>query len=71
MSVVLPSGYFSVDSAFLVACALWFVGILALAYLVNIANHIYRCALFIFASAGKIPAPFDQVAMQSAWKMKR
>ncbi len=56
---------------FLVACALWFVGILAFAYLTNIANHIYRCALFIFASAGKIPAPFDQVAMQSAWKMKK
>jgi hypothetical protein len=56
---------------FLAVCALWLIGILAFSYLMNIANHIYRCALFVFASAGKVPAPFDQTAMQSAWKMKR
>lgn len=58
-------------SIFIIACALWLIGILAFSYLINIANHIYRCALFIFASNGNIPAPFDQAAMQSAWKMKK
>lgn len=50
--------------------ALWLTGILAFSYLTAVANHIYRCALYIFAAEGKIPAPFDQAAMQSAWKMK-
>jgi hypothetical protein len=50
--------------------ALWLFGILAFSYLAAVANHIYRCALYIFAVEGKIPTPFDQTAMQSAWKMK-
>jgi hypothetical protein len=50
--------------------ALWLTGILAFSYLTAVANHIYRCALYIFAVEGRVPAPYDQAAMQSAWKMK-
>ena len=51
------------------AFALWFISIFTFAYLTNVADHIYRCALYLFAANGKIPAPFDRVAIQSAWKM--
>jgi hypothetical protein len=57
-------------SFMITAIALWLIGILAFSYLAAVANHIYRCALYIFAVEGKIPTPFDQTAMQSAWKMK-
>jgi len=58
------------SSMILIACTLWLVGILAFSYLTNVANHVYRCALYIYAADGRIPTPFDQAAMQSAWKMK-
>jgi hypothetical protein len=57
-------------SFMITAIALWFIGILVFSYLATVANHIYRCALYLFAAEGKIPTPFDQTAMQSAWKMK-
>jgi uncharacterized membrane protein YeaQ/YmgE (transglycosylase-associated protein family) len=57
-------------SFMITAIAIWLFGILAFSYLAAVANHIYRCALYIFAVEGKIPTPFDQTAMQSAWKMK-
>jgi len=57
-------------SFMITAIAVWLIGILAFSYLATVANHIYRCALYLFAVDGKIPAPFDQAAMQSAWKMK-
>jgi hypothetical protein len=57
-------------SLMITVIALWLIGILAFSYLASVANHIYRCALYLFAVDGKIPAPFDHTAMQSAWKMK-
>jgi uncharacterized membrane protein YeaQ/YmgE (transglycosylase-associated protein family) len=57
-------------SFMIMAIALWFTGIIAFSYLAAVSNHIYRCALYLFAVEGKVPAPFDRAAMQSAWKMK-
>ncbi len=58
------------SSMIIIACTFWLIGIIAFSYLTNVANHIYRCALYIFATDGRIPGPFDQASMQSAWKMK-
>ena len=49
---------------------LWLVSMFLFSYLLGVANHIYRCALFTFASQGTIPAPYDAVAMEFAWKKK-
>ncbi len=58
-------------SIIITAFVLCLIAILAFSYLINVANHIYRCALYLVAADGRIPAPFDQTAMLSAWKMKK
>jgi len=39
--------------------------------LVSVAGDIYRCALYIYASEGVIPEPFDEDLMNAAWKVKK
>lgn len=39
-------------------------------YILSVANHIYRCALYIYAVEGVIPEPFTQEQMETAWKVK-
>ena len=36
----------------------------------NLVNSVYRCALFIYATEGVIPEPFDKELLDSAWKVK-
>jgi hypothetical protein len=38
---------------------------------VAIANHIYRCSLFLYATDGTVPAPFTPELLNSAWKVKK
>jgi Family of unknown function (DUF6159) len=47
-----------------------FLMILPLSWLKNLVNSIYRCALFIYATEGVIPGPFDKDLLDSAWKVK-
>ncbi len=42
-----------------------------LAYLSTIANHVYRGALYVFATEGVIPGPYDEDMMNKAWKVKK
>ena len=43
----------------------------ALGYLSSIANHVYRGALYVYASEGVIPGSFDEELMSKAWKVKK
>jgi len=52
------------------AVALEFLCLVVMTYLLNIASQVYRCALFIYASEGVVPGPFDQDMMDLAWKVK-
>jgi hypothetical protein len=52
------------------AVALEFFCLVVIAYLQNIASQVYRCALFIYASEGVVPGPYDQDMMDLAWKVK-
>jgi Family of unknown function (DUF6159) len=54
-----------------VLAAVWLVGILAFGYLLGVADTVYRCALYLFAAEGNVPAPFSRQAMDLAWKMKK
>jgi hypothetical protein len=52
------------------AAVLWVLGLIAFAYLSNVAGQVYRCALFVYASEGTIPQPYNAELLQMAWKVK-
>ncbi len=52
------------------AIGLEVVYLIIITYLVQIASQVYRCALFIYASEGVVPGPYDQDMMDLAWKVK-
>ena len=49
----------------------WLTSLIILSYLINVANQIYRCALYLYASQGVIANPFSQNLMTQAWKIKK
>jgi hypothetical protein len=50
---------------------LYLISMVALAYLVGVTRHIYQCALYLYASEGVVPGPFDEEMMNRAWKVKK
>ena len=54
-----------------IAGVLWVFGLIAFAYISSVASQVYRCALFVYASEGTIPQPFNSELLQMAWKMKK
>jgi hypothetical protein len=55
----------------LVAGVLWVVALFVYGYLVSVAGHIYRGALYVYASEGVVPAPYTAELMDAAWKVKK
>jgi hypothetical protein len=51
----------------IVACGL---GLIAVGVAFSLATHIFRCALYIYASEGVVPQPFTPELMDAAWKVK-
>ncbi len=49
----------------------WLLSLFAYSYLANIASQVYLCALYIYASEGVVPEPFDQELLDRAWKVKK
>jgi len=56
---------------FAVALVLWVFLLMAFSYLTNVASQVYKCALFVYASEGSIPQPFNSELLEMAWKMKK
>ena len=54
-----------------VGVLLWFSALLILGYVASVAGHVYRCALYIYATEGVIPAPYNPALMDAAWKIKK
>ncbi|MFC1493820.1 DUF6159 family protein [Thermodesulfobacteriota bacterium] len=50
---------------------LYLISMLILAYFSSVANHVYRGALYVYASEGVIPESFDEEMMEKAWKVKK
>jgi hypothetical protein len=50
---------------------MWLVAMIAFAYLVSVAGHIYRGALYVYASEGVVPEPYTAELMDAAWKVKK
>lgn len=49
----------------------WFLLLFAWAYVTSVAGHVYRGALYLYASEGVVPAPYDQQMLDMAWKFKK
>lgn len=55
----------------LVGFAGWFLGIIVLGYLSSVASQVFRCALFLYASQGNLPAPYTDDMMALAWRTRK
>jgi hypothetical protein len=53
------------------AGVLWLLAIIAFLYVVSIADDIFRCALYVYASEGVVPAPYTAELMDAAWKVRK
>jgi hypothetical protein len=49
----------------------WAIGLLVFIYVQGVVGHVFRCALYLHATDGTPPAPFDATTMELAWKTKR
>jgi hypothetical protein len=54
----------------LAALSLALIGLIAFSFLWSVVGHIYRCALYMYASEGVIPGPYDEEMMNMCWKVK-
>ncbi len=55
----------------LAAVCFWLLAMFVYGYLVGVAGHIYRGALYVYASEGVVPEPFTAELMDAAWKVKK
>jgi hypothetical protein len=49
----------------------WVFGLLFMAYVSGVASHVYRCALYMYATEGVVPEPYNQELLDMAWKVKK
>lgn len=49
----------------------WLAGIFILSYLMSVASQIFRCALFLYASNGILPEPYNEEMMALAGKVRK
>jgi hypothetical protein len=50
---------------------LWLFAMVASSILVSMATHVYRCALFVYASEGVVPEPYTTEMMNAGWRVKK
>lgn len=50
--------------------ALLFLGCVAYSCIASVARQVYLCAIYVFASEGIIPEPYNQELLDQAWKVK-
>lgn len=53
-----------------IAGVIWVLGLFFMAYLSGVAGHVYRCALYMYATEGVVPEPYSQDLLDMAWKVK-
>ena len=49
----------------------WVAAMVLWAYVMSVASQIFRCALFLYASQGTLPAPYTNEMVTLAFKMKK
>lgn len=58
-------------TATLIIVLIVITAIILLMYLSGVARNIYLCGLYIYASEGVAPGPFDTQIFEKAWKVKK
>lgn len=53
------------------AGGLWLLAIFAASFFLHMATHVYRCALYVYASEGVVPEPYTAEMMDAGWKVKK
>jgi hypothetical protein len=53
-----------------IAGVIWVLGLLVMAYVSGVASHVYRCALYLYATEGVVPEPYSPELLDMAWKVK-
>jgi hypothetical protein len=56
---------------FLIAGVIWLLGLVFLGCAFGVVGHVYRCALYIYATEGVVPEPYTKDLMDMAWKVKK
>jgi hypothetical protein len=71
--IAVGAGAYLLSNAWLLLVAFvpWLVAIIAYGYLASIANRVYLCALYLYASKGVVPGQFDASMMNMGWKEKK
>jgi hypothetical protein len=54
-----------------VVVPVWLLLLFAWSYVVSVASHVYRGALYLYAAEGVVVAPYDQQMLDMAWKFKK
>jgi hypothetical protein len=54
-----------------IVIAVWLISMLIWSYLMNVAGLVYKGALYLYAAEGIVSEPYDQQALDSAWKFKK
>lgn len=49
----------------------WLMALIVFSYLMSVASQIFRCALFLYATQGTLPNPYNEGMMSLAWKTKK
>ncbi len=49
---------------------IWLISLMVFMYILSVAGNVYRGALYIYATEGSAPIPFNQGQMNLAWKVK-
>ncbi len=55
----------------IIAGVLWVAALLLVAYVSGVAGHVYRCALYKYATEGVVPEPYDRDLLDMAWKVRK
>ena len=55
----------------LILGAMWLLTVWAAGFLISLATHVYRCALYVYASEGVVPEPYTTDMMNAGWKVKK
>ena len=50
---------------------IWLLAMVLWGYLMSVASQIFRCALYLYATDGRLPEPYTEEMMAMAWKRKK
>jgi hypothetical protein len=66
LTMVVRPGWFVVALS-----AMWFIAVMVAGFVIHLATHVYRCALYVYATEGVVPAPYTAEMMNAGWKIRK